>query len=198
MKTHNIRIITLALSVLVATVSNADSTAGNIIKRLDPPNTGNALKNTPSYSGLTIKAIDPPPTSAVTDAMTPPGLQVQGAVSTPTIGSMRAPSIRKDRSPGSNFPKRTLPTDKQGVPTTDINAPHTQLGRSKDKYGAEPQAREWDYGSNGKLQPKKDIDFTDHGYPNAHPDVPHQHKLTPNNPDLAPIGGYRRGKAEPL
>jgi len=99
--------------------------------------------------------------------------------------------------PGSYTPDRTLPTDKLGVPVPDSPDPHTQLGRSKPKYGSEPQAREWDYGSNGNLQPKRDIDFTDHGTPNIHPN-PHQHALTPNNPALAPQGGYKRGPQEPL
>lgn len=48
------------------------------------------------------------------------------------------------------------------------------------------------YGSNGNLQPKEDIDFTNHGFPAAHPHVPHRHKLTPNNPKMAPKGGYQR------
>ena len=104
----------------------------------------------------------------------------------------------KSGKPGSYVPDRVLPTDKYGVPMPDANVPHTQLGRSKPKYGSEPQAREWDYGSIGNLQPKHDIDFTDHGYPDAHPDVPHKHILTPNNPKLAPQGGYQRGSREPL
>lgn len=99
--------------------------------------------------------------------------------------------------PGSYTPDRTLPTDKLGVPVPDAPDPHTQLGRSKPKYGSEPQAREWDHGSNGNLQPKRDIDFTDHGTPNIHLN-PHQHTLTPNNPALAPQGGYKRGPQEPL
>jgi hypothetical protein len=107
-----------------------------------------------------------------------------------TSGYLLAPGGR----PGSYTPDRVLPTDKHGVPVPDSPYPHTQLGRSKPKYGSEPQAREWDYGSNGNLQPQRDIDFTDHGFPDAHPHVPHQHKLTPNNPELAPKGGYSREK----
>ncbi len=108
-------------------------------------------------------------------------------------------SVEPERGkPGSYTSDRTLPTDKHGVPLPDSDLPHTQLGRSKPKYGSEPQAREWGYGSNGNLQPKRDIDFTDHGYPDAHPHVPHQHTLTPNNPKLAPKGGYQRGPGEPL
>lgn len=102
--------------------------------------------------------------------------------------------VAKSGNLGAYFPKRTLPTDKRGVPIPDSPYPHSQLGRSKPKYGSEPQAREWGYGSNGNLQPQRDIDFTDHGFPSAHPHVPHQHKLTPNNPKLAPKGGYQREK----
>jgi RHS repeat-associated protein len=98
---------------------------------------------------------------------------------------------------GTYTPDRTLPTDKQGVPIPDVDAPHTQLGRSKPKYGSEPQAREWDYGTNGELQPKRDIDFSDHGHPDIHPN-PHQHELTPNNPKIAPKGGFQRGGPKPL
>ena len=98
---------------------------------------------------------------------------------------------------GAYVPDRTLPTDKLGVPVPDSPFPHTQLGRSKPKYGAEPQAREWQHGSNGQLQPTRDIDFSDHGTPGIHP-KPHQHDLSPNNPDLAPQGGFRRGPAKPL
>ena len=112
--------------------------------------------------------------------------------------STEASIVPKGGKPGSYVPNRTLPTDKQGVPMPDSEFPHTQIGRSKPKYGSEPQAREWDYGSNGKLQPQCDVDFTDHGYPGAHPYVPHRHKLTPNNPTLAPKGGYKRGSGEPL
>ena len=99
--------------------------------------------------------------------------------------------------PGSYTPDRTLPTDKQGIPLPDSPYPHTQLGRSKPKYGDEPQAREWNHGKNDNLQPTRDIDFTDHGSPSIHP-KPHQHSLTPNNPTLAPQGGFRRGSPEPL
>ncbi|MFO0621701.1 MAG: hypothetical protein U0745_09915 [Polyangia bacterium] len=106
-------------------------------------------------------------------------------------------SLTKIDKRGAYVPDRTLPTDKLGVPVPDSSFPHTQLGRSKPKYGAEPQAREWQHGSNGQLQPTRDIDFSDHGTPGIHP-KPHQHDLSPNNPDLAPQGGFRRGPAKPL
>jgi RHS repeat-associated protein len=101
------------------------------------------------------------------------------------------------QGPGRSFPNRELPVDKHGVPIPDVNAPHTQLGRSRAKFGAEPQAREWQVGANGKLQPTRDIDFSDHGTPHIHPS-PHQHALVPNNPKLAPKGGFIRGPAEAL
>jgi hypothetical protein len=94
-------------------------------------------------------------------------------------------------------PDRALPVNKNMEPVPDVDVPHTQLGRSRPKFGAEPQAREWDVGSNGKLQPKRDIDFTDHGSPSVHP-KPHQHELVPNNSTLAPKGGYQRGPPKPL
>jgi len=112
-------------------------------------------------------------------------------------GSTGAKGDSAPAPPGTYTPERTLPTDKRGVPVPDTNAPHTQLGRSKDKYGAEPQGREWGYGENGELQPLRDIDFTDHGTPDIHPN-PHQHPLTPNNPKIAPKGGYQRGEPLPL
>lgn len=43
----------------------------------------------------------------------------------------------------------------------------------------------------------KDIDFSNHLTPKIHPN-PHQHTLTPNNPTLAPKGGYYRGLAQPF
>jgi RHS repeat-associated protein len=108
-----------------------------------------------------------------------------------------AEAARPRAAPGSYVPDRPLPADKWGVPIPDADVPHTQLGRSRPKFGSEPQAREWGYGSNGKLQPKRDIDFTDHGHPEIHPN-PHYHDLTPNNPQLAPKGGYPRGDPKPL
>ncbi len=92
------------------------------------------------------------------------------------------------------FPNRLLPRTKGGDPVPDSDLPHTQLGKGKGGY---PQAREWGEGENGKVCPKYDYDFTDHGTPEYHPN-PHQHPLKPNNPATAPKGGYKRGGAEPL
>ncbi len=92
------------------------------------------------------------------------------------------------------FPNRPLPRTKGGDPVPDSKFPHTQLGKGKGGY---PQAREWGKGDNGKLCPKYDYDFTNHGTPQYH-SSPHRHPLKPNNPKTAPSGGYKRGPAEPL
>ena len=95
------------------------------------------------------------------------------------------------------MPARQLPVDEHKVPTPDVSLPHTQLGHSRKSKGYTPQAREWDYGSNGRLQPIRDIDFTDHGKPDFHSN-PHQHRYRVNNGRLAPVGGVKRGQQEPL
>ena len=78
------------------------------------------------------------------------------------------------------------------MPVPEADVPHTELGTkgSKKRPGETyPQAREFD--KNGK--PIRDIDFTDHGTPNKHPN-PHQHRREEN-----PTGGTRtREGAEPL
>ena len=96
----------------------------------------------------------------------------------------------KGAKPGSYRPDRTLPRDKHGNPVPDTSAPHTQLGTKKGRNGDYTQAREFD--ANGK--PVRDIDFTDHGRPQNHPN-PHQHRYVPNETG----GSLRRLKdAEPL
>ena len=90
-------------------------------------------------------------------------------------------------------PDRPLPRDKKGIPIPDTDAPHTQLGMrdSKRRRGERyPQAREFD--KNGK--PVRDIDFTDHGYPNDHPN-PHQHEHLENKTGGTP---ERSTEAKPL
>jgi hypothetical protein len=77
--------------------------------------------------------------------------------------------------------QRSLPKDKYGVLQPDVDVPHTQLGRSTKSHGAEPQAREWKYDDKGRLVPNRDLDFTDHNFPDIHSN-PHQHKLAPVNP----------------
>ena len=96
--------------------------------------------------------------------------------------------------PGDFSPDRKLPRTKHGDPIPDVDRPHTQLGRNAS---GEPAAREWMPGDNGNMTATRRIDFTDHGTPDIHPN-PHQHPLTPNNPKLAPKGGYVPGKAIPL
>ena len=59
-----------------------------------------------------------------------------------------------------------------------------QIGKRKGKY---VQAREFDEDGN----PVRDIDFTDHGMPEQHPN-PHQHPRQKNG------GTYRRKAPEPL
>ena len=88
-------------------------------------------------------------------------------------------------------PDRPLPRDprtKEPVPEAD--APHTELGTKDGTKGKYPQAREFD----AQGRPVKDIDFTDHGRPQNHPN-PHEHKWKPN-----PTGGtpQRSPEAEPL
>jgi hypothetical protein len=88
---------------------------------------------------------------------------------------------------------RTLPRDKNGNPIPDVGRPHTQLGTKSGRNGDYTQAREWDYDAEGKLVPKRDIDFTDHGRPQNHPN-PHQHDYIKN-----PTGGTpQHGPAKPL
>ncbi|WDZ74299.1 hypothetical protein PWW31_29230 [Vibrio harveyi] len=90
-------------------------------------------------------------------------------------------------------PDRKLPRTEHGVPVPDSDLPHTQLGVKKGRKGAYTQAREWGYDLNGKLEPKRDIDFTDHGRPQNHPN-PHQHDWEAN-----PTGGTpQHGFAKPL
>lgn len=94
---------------------------------------------------------------------------------------------------GTYRPDRPLPRDKYGNPIPDVDAPHTQLGTKSGRKGDYTQAREWGYDENGNLVPKRDIDFTDHGRPNEHPN-PHQHDYIPN-----PSGGTsQHGPARPM
>lgn len=104
--------------------------------------------------------------------------------------------VHNDCTPGGGTytPDRQLPRTKHGDPIPDADTPHSQLGKNRD---GEPAAREWVDDGNGGITANRDIEFTDHGTPEIHPN-PHQHQLTPNNPDTAPRGGYKRGKAEDL
>ncbi len=103
-------------------------------------------------------------------------------------GNTNASDIPKGQ-PGAYAPDRELPRTEHGVIIPDSPHPHTQLGirNSKSKPGTTyPQARELD--ENGK--PVRDIDFTDHGRPQNHPN-PHQHEWNSKT-------GARDKKAKPL
>jgi RHS repeat-associated protein len=91
----------------------------------------------------------------------------------------KARKAMKRGRPGSYRPDRTLPRDRHGNPVPDTDAPHTQLGTKGGTKGDYTQAREWGYDRDGKLVPKRDIDFTDHGRPKQHPN-PHYHDWEPN------------------
>ena len=78
-------------------------------------------------------------------------------------------------------PDRPLPNNPEGIHVPDVDAPHTQLGTKEGRHGKYPQAREFDE----KGTPVRDIDFSDHGRPQNHPN-PHQHEHKPN-----PTGGTR-------
>ena len=108
------------------------------------------------------------------------------------------PSEGGGARPGAYAPDRPLPRTRHGDPIPDASAPHTQIGTRTDGSVTYTQARQWEVDPvTGRLQPTRDIDFTDHGYPSGHPD-PHQHLLTPNNPSTVPAGGVQRGNPEPL
>ncbi len=76
-------------------------------------------------------------------------------------------------------PDRPLPNSPDGIHVPDVDAPHTQLGTKEGRHGKYPQVREFDEKGN----PVRDIDFTDHGRPQNHPNQ-HQHEHKPN-----PTGG---------
>ena len=86
-----------------------------------------------------------------------------------------------------------MPSDQHGNPVPSSEYPHTQLGTRKGRKGEYTQGREWDYNEDGKLEPKRLIEFTDHGRPNEHTN-PHQHKYLPNKTGGTP----KHGKQEPV
>jgi hypothetical protein len=87
----------------------------------------------------------------------------------------QAEEKKKKTSADVYVPDRPLPRDEDGNPIPDTDAAHTQLGKRDGSKGQYPQAREFD--QNGK--PVRDIDFTNHGRPNEHPN-PHQHEHLEN------------------
>jgi len=100
----------------------------------------------------------------------------------------------EDKNPyGTYRPARPLPRDKNGNPVADVDTLHTQLGTKSARKEDYTQAREWGYDENGNLVPKRDIDFTNHGRPNEHPNS-HQHDYIPD-----PTGGTpQHGPAKDL
>jgi RHS repeat-associated protein len=90
---------------------------------------------------------------------------------------------RKQYIPDTYVNDKPLPHN-GGVRIPDTDAPHTQLGTRGDGEDKYPQAREFDENGN----PVKDIDFTDHGYPEKHP-APHQHPWVPNSTGGTPKRG---------
>jgi len=91
------------------------------------------------------------------------------------------------KSGGKYFPKaNSLPKDKYGNPIPSSQYPHTQIATKEGRKGDYLQGREWGYDKNGKIELKRDIDFTDHGRPQNHPN-PHQHEWLDN-----PTGGTKQ------
>jgi len=92
---------------------------------------------------------------------------------------------------GYSHVKDKLPRAKGGAPEADplATGSHTRLGKSSLSPNAHNQAAEF----NASGKPVKEIDFTDHGSPGAHPN-PHQHPINPNEPQYHKA----RGGPEPL
>ncbi|NET47729.1 MAG: hypothetical protein F6K09_03190 [Merismopedia sp. SIO2A8] len=83
----------------------------------------------------------------------------------------------------------SLPVDQYGVKIPSSPYPHTQLGYQEGRKKSDRQTRTW--GENGQLI--KDIDWTDHGRPQNHPN-PHEHLWLPT-----PTGGSaQRGPTKTL
>jgi RHS repeat-associated protein len=98
--------------------------------------------------------------------------------------------IQAKKNTNVYVPDRPLPNTPDGVHIPDVDAPHTQLGTKGGRKGEYPQAREFDEHGN----PVRDIDFTDHGRPQNHPN-PHQHEHKPNPTGGTPI---RDPKGQPV
>jgi len=108
------------------------------------------------------------------------------------VGAEAVEEIPKPKASWGNYrPKERLRADVHGEKVPESDLPHSQIGSSKK--GTYTQARTWSYDSEGKLVPKKDIDFTDHNRPSMHPN-PHQHLYSPSSTG----GSLKRGDAEPL
>ena len=104
---------------------------------------------------------------------------------------IKAEEKKKKKSENVYAPDRPLPKDqkhKRPIPDADAKGWHTQLGTREGSEGKYTQAREF---KDGKVV--KDIDFTDHGYPDKHAN-PHQHNWVENETG----GTYKRDKPQPL
>ena len=111
------------------------------------------------------------------------------------VVTIRAAQIFEPDPDRVYIPNKELPRDvRTRQPTPSSSKPHTQLGYKQSRKGFKyRQAREWGYNEKGKLVPKRDIDFTDHGRGGIHMN-PHQHKYIENETG----GTLKRGKEEPL
>lgn len=88
----------------------------------------------------------------------------------------QADADAKIKESTKGFPSRPLPQTADGVPIPDTDAPHSQLGTREGRKSPYGKAREFD--NDG--QPVRDIEFTDHGRPQNHPN-PHQHRYQENS-----------------
>ncbi len=110
------------------------------------------------------------------------------AVSESTVVAETA-EINSAKSQGTYAPQEPLRRTSSGEPVVDAEATgraHTQLGTKEGRNGSYTQGRE--FNENG--QPVRDIDFTDHGRPQNHPN-PHQHEYKENT-----TGGTRQRSKE--
>lgn len=113
---------------------------------------------------------------------------IAAAVIGPGKGKIAVEAIENTvKTGGKYFPKvSSLPKDKHGNPIPSSPYPHTQIATKEGRKGDYLQGREWGYDKNGKIELKRDIDFTDHGRPQNHPN-PHQHEWLDN-----PTGGTKQ------
>jgi hypothetical protein len=107
------------------------------------------------------------------------------------VHNVSCPPAGSSKSGGYSHTKDKLSRAKGGAPEADpvATGPHTRLGKSSSSPNAHNQAAEFD----GAGKPIKEIDFTDHGAPGAHPN-PHQHRINPAEPQYHKA----RGKPEHL
>jgi len=142
------------------------------------------MKSQPQGFGQQVRAVE---------GFQQPALR-SGVVSEGTVARLTERNVKKVKTSKDVYvPDRDLPRHpiKKGEPLPDVNVPHTQLGMRDGRKGKYAQAREFDV--QGK--PLRDIDFTDHGRSQNHPN-PHQHIYEEN-----PTGGTKSrdnvGKAVP-